>query len=72
MIEFIVTAIIAVVVLIWYSLYLQPQKKMKKYKALFEANGYKVYVHPFKFLGFPLFDTLIEDGKKGDCLRLLK
>ena len=62
MIEYLVSLLLVGAVWIAYSFYLEPQRKMENYKKMFEAKGYSVFVFPFKFLGVPEMETLMQKG----------
>ena len=73
MIEHFVTLLLVLSVWIAYSLYLLPRRKMEKYRKMFEAKGYSVYMFPFKFMGVPELETLMQKGPQHpDSMKIVK
>ena len=71
MIEFLVTGLILLGCLFVYKCIVQPKATIENYVKIFESHGYKVYRVPYKCLGAPAFETMIDPTAK-DALELSK
>lgn len=72
MLSSIFSILIIILVTFYYFIYAKPLNQIKKYVKNFEEQGYKVFVFPFNPFTFPIFQTMLKDGKNGDALKTYK
>lgn len=54
MIEYITLSILLLSLYVFYRYYVRPKQEIKRYKAIFEQLGYKVFEQDFAFLGLSM------------------
>ena len=68
MIEYFVSIFIILAVYVFYAFYYSPKKTLRWYKDTLEELGYKVKMHPFKFLGAGFLSNFVTSTEKhGDA-----
>ena len=72
MMEYILAALLIMVVAFVYACIIKPKARMRAIAAGFKAQGYSVYEMPYQCMRAPVFDHYMGGGKNGDGMEWVK